>query len=138
MISNQKQLEVSRPVPLEDTNAVRDAIIEHCGATEILDQDNGPAVRLKLRWEPYPEAGWMRIWATPVGCVVDRIYHIYVEGQGNDVNLMYAMTRADSPVPHFFLHYNVNPPDIWSYHIDLPGKSTVSCTRTTGSRPSAR
>jgi hypothetical protein len=35
---------------------------------------------------------------------------------------MYAMTRADSAVPHFFLHYNVNPPDDWSYHVDLPGK----------------
>lgn len=114
--------EAGRPVPLDDTNAVRDAIIEHCNAAELLDAEGGPYVRLKLRWEPYPEAGWMRIWETPAGCVVDRIYHIYVEGQGNDVNLMYAMTRADSPVPHFFLHFNVNPPDIWSYHIDLPGK----------------
>lgn len=112
----------NRPVPLDDTNAVRDAIAERYGMTELLDAEGGPAIRLKLRFPPHSEAGWMRIWETPAGCVIDRLYHIWVGGQGNDVNLMYAMTRADSPVPHFFLHYNVNPPAVWSYHIDLPGK----------------
>jgi hypothetical protein len=112
----------ARPVPLEDTCAARDAIIAHYGMTEILNDQGGPAIPLKLRFPPHPEAGWMRIWQTPPGCVIDRVYHIYVSGQGNDVNLMYAMTRADSAVPHFFLHYNVNPPDVWSYHVDLPGK----------------
>ena len=112
----------SRPVPLDDTNAIRDAIIERYGMTEILDAEGGPAIRLKLRFPPHPESGWMRIWQTPEGCVIDRVYHIYVGGQGNDVNMMYAMTRADSAVPHFFLHYNVNPPAVWSYHVDMPGK----------------
>ncbi len=111
-----------RPVPLDDTNAVRDAIIDRYGMTELLDAEKGPYVRLKLRFPPHDEAGYMRIWETPAGCVIDRLYHIYVEGGGNDVNLMYAMTRADSPVPHLFLHYNVNPPAVWSYHIDMPGK----------------
>lgn len=111
-----------RPVPLDDTNAVRDAIIDRYGLTEMLDEEGGPFIRLKLRFPPHLEAGFMRIWQTPEGCVIDRLYHIYVGGNGNDVNLMYAMTRADSPVPHFFLHYNVNPPDVWSYHVDLPGK----------------
>jgi len=111
-----------RPVPLDDTCAVRDAIIDRYGLTELLDEAGGPAIRLKLRFPPHIEAGWMRIWQSPAGCVIDRLYHIYVGGNGNDINLMYAMTRADSPVPHFFLHYNVNPPENWSYHIDLPGK----------------
>ena len=111
-----------RPVPLDDTCAVRDAIIDRYGLTELLDEAGGPAIRLKLRFPPHNEAGWMRIWQSPAGCVIDRLYHIYVGGNGNDINLMYAMTRADSPVPHFFLHYNVNPPENWSYHVDLPGK----------------
>jgi len=111
-----------RPVPLDDTCAVRDAIIDRYGLTELLDAEGGPFIRLRLKFPPHNEAGYMRIWQSPPGCVIDRLYHIYVGGNGNDINLMYAMTRADSPVPHFFLHYNVNPPDIWSYHIDLPGK----------------
>lgn len=111
-----------RPVPLDDTCAARDAIIDRYGLTEMLDEAGGPAIRLKLRFPPHNEAGWMRIWQSPAGCVIDRLYHIYVGGNGNDINLMYAMTRADSPVPHFFLHYNVNPPESWSYHVDLPGK----------------
>ena len=111
-----------RPVPLDDTCSVRDAIIDRYGLTEMLDEAGGPAIRLKLRFPPHNEAGWMRIWQSPAGCVIDRLYHIYVGGNGNDINLMYAMTRADSPVPHFFLHYNVNPPESWSYHVDLPGK----------------
>jgi len=111
-----------RPVPLDDTCAVRDAIIDRYGLTELLDEAGGPAIRLKLRFPPHNEAGWMRIWQSPAGSVIDRLYHIYVGGNGNDINLMYAMTRADSPVPHFFLHYNVNPPENWSYHVDLPGK----------------
>jgi hypothetical protein len=112
----------NRPVPLADTEAVRDAIARRYGMAELRDDTGGPAIRLKLRFPPHAEAGWMRIWTTPAGCPIDRLYHIWVGGQGNDVNLMYAMTRADSSVPHFFLHYNVNPPDDWSYHVDLPGK----------------
>ena len=112
----------SRPVPLNDTCAVRDTIIDRYAMTEMQDEEGGPFIRLKLRFPPHSEAGYMRIWETPKGCVIDRLYHIYVEGQGNDVNLMYAMTRADSPVPHLFLHYNVNPPAVWSYHVDMPGK----------------
>lgn len=111
-----------RPVPLDDTNFARDAIIDRYGLVELLDSEGGPFVRLRLKFPPHIEAGWMRIWQTPAACPIDRLFHIYVGGQGNDINLMYAMTRADSPVPHFFLHYNVNPPDIWSYHVDLPGK----------------
>lgn len=114
--------DAERPVPLDDTCAVRDAIADRYGMTELLNDEGGPAIVLKLRFPPHSEAGWMRIWQSPAGCVIDRLYHIYVGGQGNDVNLMYAMTRADSAVPHFFLHYNVNPPDVWSYHVDLPGK----------------
>ena len=111
-----------RPVPLDDTCDARDAIIRFCNLTEITGEDGGPFIRLKLKNPPFIEAGYMRLWQSPPGCVVDRLFHIYVGGQGNDINLMYAMTRADSPVPHFFLHYNLNPPSTWSYHIDLPGK----------------
>jgi len=116
------EVPAGRPVPLDDTCAIRDAIAERYNMTEILDADNGPFIRLILKYPPHPESGYMRIWQSPEGCVIDRLYHIYVHGNGNDVNLMYAMTRADSPVPHFFLHFNVNDPDIWSYHIDMPGK----------------
>ena len=85
-----------RPVPLDDTCAVRDAIAERYGMTEILDEAGGPAIRLILKYPPHPESGYMRIWESPAGCVIDRLFHIYVGGHGNDVNLMYAMTRADS------------------------------------------
>ena len=85
MNANPEMLEdfaQDRPVPVEDTNAVRDAIIDHYGMTEILSEDGGPAIPLRLRWEPYPEAGWMRIWETPAGCVIDRVYHILCGGSG--------------------------------------------------------
>jgi len=110
------------PIPVEDTIEIRDQIINHCSMTEILGEDSGPFKRLILSRGPKIEAGYLRLWESPEGSVVDRLFHIYVGGNGNDVNLMYAMTRADSPVPHFFLHYNVNPGDVWSYHIDLPMK----------------
>ncbi len=110
------------PVPLDDTNAVRDRIVEFSNATEALDEQGGPLIRLKLRNPPHIEGGWMRLWDTPEGHAIDRIFHIWMGGPGNDMNLMYAMTRADSPVPHFLMHYNVNPTEIWSYHIDLAPK----------------
>ncbi|ARN76017.1 hypothetical protein [Oceanicoccus sagamiensis] len=109
------------PEPLADTIIVRDRIIEHCGLEEVTD-GVGPILPLKLRRPPYVEAGWVRLWKAPEDSVIDRLFHLYIGGPGNDMNLMYAMTRADSPIPHFLMHYNINPPAIWSYHIDLAPK----------------
>ena len=121
-MSNTRSKAASLPVPLDDTNVVRDRIVEFANATEVVDERGGPLIGLKLRNPPHIEAGWMRLWDTPKGHAIDRIFHIWMGGPGNDMNLMYAMTRADSPVPHFLMHYNVNPTEIWSYHIDLAPK----------------
>ena len=109
------------PVPLYDTDLVRDRIIQHCGLEEVLEA-GGPVLRLPLRRPPHIEAGWVRLWRAPADSAIDRLFHLYIGGPGNDMNLMYAMTRVDSAVPHFLMHYNVNPPQIWSYHIDLAPK----------------
>ncbi|WP_101759798.1 hypothetical protein [Oceanicoccus sp. KOV_DT_Chl] len=111
----------SIPVPLEDTVLVRDKIIQHCHLTEVTE--NGAAkMRLNMKRSPFVEAGWVRLWQAPEDSVIDRLYHLYIGGPGNDMNLMYAMTRIDSAVPHFLMHYNLNPPGVWSYHIDLAPK----------------
>ncbi len=110
------------PVPLDDTLIVRESLLALANATEVTAADGGPLVRLFLRQAPQVQAGWMQLWDTPDGHVIDRVFHIWMGGQGNDMNLMYAMTRADSPVPHFLMHYNVNPGEIWSYHIDIVPK----------------
>ena len=110
------------PVPLDDTVVVRDALLAIAPMNEVHGEGGGPHLRLLLRHPPHPEAGWMRLWDTPAGHAIDRVFHIWMGGRGNDMNLMYAMTRADSPVPHFLMHYNVNPGEIWSYHIDIVPK----------------
>jgi hypothetical protein len=113
--------EGSIPVPLADTVIVRDKLIEHFRLTEI-SEDGAAILPLKLKRPPFIEAGWVRLWKAPEDSAIDRLFHLYIGGPGNDMNLMYAMTRIDSPVPHFLMHYNLNPPGLWSYHIDLAPK----------------
>ncbi|GLP96193.1 alpha/beta fold hydrolase [Paraferrimonas sedimenticola] len=110
------------PEPLADTNVIKERLIKAGQLEEIHGEDGGPYMRLMLKRVPNVEAGFMRIWKAPQGSHIDRVFHIWMGGRGNDMNLMYAMTRADSPVPHFLMHYNLNPKDIWSYHIDMVPK----------------
>jgi hypothetical protein len=109
------------PVPLADTVIVRDKLIAHFQLTEIT-ADGNAILPLKLKRMPAVEAGWVRLWEAPAESHIDRLFHLYIGGPGNDMNLMYAMTKVDSPVPHFLMHYNLNPPGLWSYHIDLAPK----------------
>jgi hypothetical protein len=113
--------DISLAQPLQDTVLVRDAMIDHCQLQEVL-VDDGPAMVLKLRRPPFIEAGWVRLWQAPSDSPLDRLFHLYIGGPGNDMNLMYVMTKINSAVPHFLMHYNLNPPSIWSYHIDLAPK----------------
>lgn len=113
---------MANPIPVNDTTAIRDRIVDHCNLHEILGENGDPFITLKLKFPPYVKAGFLRLWGAPETSAIDRVLHLYVGGPGNDANVMYAMTKTKSAVPHFMLQFNVNPPGLWSYHVDLTPK----------------
>lgn len=105
--------EVSRSKALAE--GAMDRIVAHFGMKETTVEGN-PFMVLKSAMSPAP-VGWVRVFE---GGPLQKLVNVglVVPQFGLDSHMVFAFTKADSPIPHFTVD-SVKTGDFFAFHLDL-------------------